>query len=208
MKKRAAYSVLRLVAKKRYFGIWQGLYKLSLRGMNIGMGGNFEHSGELTVLKLIKKLGANEVLFDVGANVGMYTKELVRLFPNAKIHSFEPSKDTFNTLRSNVAERNVRLNNMGISDKREKCILYSDKANSGLASLYDRQLDYFGIYLSNREEVELITLDEYCETNKIKSIDFLKMDIEGNEYKALIGASKLLESKNIKVIQIETGGGT
>lgn len=51
-----------------------------------------------------------------------------------------------------------------------------------------------------------MTLDYYCQNHNIDEIDFLKMDIEGNEYKALLGASGLLKQKKIGVIQIETGG--
>ncbi len=193
--------------KKQHYSMWNELYKTALDGMNIGSGGNLERSGEMNVLMQLKAAGKNNmVLFDVGANVGEYTKCLVSLFPNAKIHSFEPAKGTFDTLSKNVAGSNVTLNNIGISNEIVRGTLYADKENSGLASLYNRQLDYLGLELGKKEEVELTTLDYYCEKNNIDVIDFLKMDIEGNEYKALLGAEHLLNEKKIGAIQIEVGG--
>ncbi len=189
------------------YDMWYELYKLSLNGMNIGAGGDVEYSGELNVLKLLKLMGIEmQILFDVGANIGEYTKALHNEFPKAQIHSFEPAKETFRTLSNNVSQQNVVLNNVGIGNKIGKQTLYFDEEKSGLASLYNRQLDYFGIAFDKEEQIEVITLDAYCQSRSIYRIDFLKMDIEGNEHKALLGATKLLKEKRIGVIQIETGG--
>jgi FkbM family methyltransferase len=65
-----------------------------------------------------------------------------------------------------------------------------------LASLYDRQLDYFGIDYSKSETVKLSTLDDYCEKNSIDRIDFLKMDVEGHELKVLKGAERRSEAED------------
>lgn len=145
-------------------------------------------------------------MFDIGANVGDYTKLLAATFPDSHIYSFEPVKETFAILSKNIVENNVTLNNIGIGEAEGERTLYLDKANSGLASLYNRQLDYLGISLCRQEQVKLTTLDFYCEENQIEAIDFLKMDIEGSEYNALLGASNLLKGGKIKVIQIEMGG--
>ncbi len=191
----------------QYFDMWYELYKISLRGMNIGGGGNIETSGELNVLKLLKASGKNiEVIFDVGANVGAYTRALLSVFPRALIYCFEPAKETFHSLSNNFVEQNVILNNIGISDEVANRTLYYDKENSGLASLYNRELGYMNKKLNCKEQIELTTLDHFCQSHDINKIDFLKMDIEGNEYKALMGASGLLREKKIGAIQIETGG--
>lgn len=196
-----------IFGSEQYFNMWYELYKKSLSGMNIGMGSRLEHSGELNVLKFLQSSGRDiEILFDVGANIGDYTKNLQLFFPNAKIHSFEPAKETFHTLSNCNVGPNVILNNTGISNEVKKGTIYFDKENSGLASLYNRQLDYFGLEFSREEQVELVTLDYYCQNHGIDKIDFLKMDIEGNEYNALLGATDLLNKNKIGVIQIETGG--
>lgn len=199
------------MGKREYFEFFFKMYMWALEGMNIGVGGEIETSGELGVLDFIKnKLDSTKksVMFDVGANVGDYTKQLLNFFnnENVEIHSFEPSAHTFQTLTENIGNKNVILNNAGLSDKKNEAVLYYDKENSGIASLYDRQLDYIGAQLSKQEVVKLITLDEYCTDNSIERIDFLKMDVEGNELNVLKGAAKMLEKKGIKAMQFEFGG--
>lgn len=196
-----------MLRKQIFYDFWYKLYKLSLKGMNIGeVAGGVETSGECNVFKLVKDI-SNEpkVLFDIGANRGEYTKALLNNFPDAQIHSFEPAEATYKTLQDNITANNVKLNNFGISDVISESVLYYDKENSGLASLYNRQLDYFGIGFSKSETVKLDTLDHYCRENDISRIDLLKIDIEGNELNALKGAAELLAEKRIKAIQIEFG---
>ncbi len=194
--------------KKQFYEMWYELFKDSLKGMNIGLGGSLETSGEENVLRMLNRGGDKEkyTVFDVGANVGNYTQLVINNVPNAQIHCFEPSASTYAKLCERIQYENVKINNFGLSDAITEATLYYDKENSGLASLYNRQLDYFGIDFGLREMVSLDTLDHYCEVNDINKIDFLKMDIEGHELKALNGAQNMLAEKRIDNIQIEFGG--
>jgi hypothetical protein len=51
------------------------------------------------------------------------------------------------------------------------------------------------------------TIDIFCLKNKINHIHFLKIDVEGHELAVLKGAAKMLENKQIDVIQFEFGAG-
>lgn len=194
--------------KIRFQKLFNILFYISLAGRNIGEGGDFKDSGEKNALEFLRRhvFGNKPVIFDVGANIGGYTKDILEIIPNAKIHCFEPSQYTFQLLSDNLKSFNVIVNNYAVGDVETEMILYSNKNGSGLASLYKRQLDYYGDELSVAEKVRVITIDDYCDTNKIEHIDFLKMDIEGNEYNALKGATKLLNKRAISAIQIEFGG--
>jgi hypothetical protein len=55
------------------------------------------------------------------------------------------------------------------------------------------------------EKVSIDTIDFFCVKNEIKRIDYLKLDIEGHEYKALLGAKRMLAEKRITFIQFEFG---
>ena len=48
------------------------------------------------------------------------------------------------------------------------------------------------------------TIDSFCSGHKIDKIDILKMDIQGAELMALMGAKKLFEGKKIDLIYTET----
>ena len=184
------------------------LFQLSLRGMGVSNYLNYKISGEKHFLsKLLPKYNPS-LIFDVGANVGNYSKELSNLFKNqAKIFSFEPSKKTFEMfLKTTQNFSNIIANNFGFSNKINNQLLYTNSEGSGLASVYQRKLDHFGINMNKTEEIKLTTIDNYCAENKIEQIHFLKLDIEGHELNALNGAKEMIANSKIDFIQFEFGG--
>ena len=162
-------------------------------------------SGERNVLKILKNL-EHPIIFDCGANKGQYASLcLETLGENLKLHCFEPSKAAFKVLQDNIGgNNNVQLNNMAVSDKRQKLTLnYFGDGNLELASVLDCDYENWGISVSGSEQVEAVTIDEYCKENRLDEIDLLKLDVEGYDYQALLGAKKLIESNKIKMIQFE-----
>jgi len=211
MKKLAKKILSPVVGKKMFQNFYESLFELSIFGMNYGNGGDFSNSGELFVLKYIAKKFNDEkslIIFDGGGNIGNYSKHLSEVFSTkATIHSFEPSKGTYKIfLETNKNIPNIVPNNLGLSDIETYQILYTNGDGSPIASLYKRDLDHIGINMDKSEEIKLTTIDVYCEKNNISRINFLKLDIEGNELKALNGATQLLNNKKIDLIQFEFGG--
>jgi FkbM family methyltransferase len=147
------------------------------------------------------------VVFDVGANAGQYTEKVLSSFgEQAKIYCFEPNEATFNVLRSNHGSKeHVRCYNIGLSDKEESLVLYSNGETSGMASLYDRHLGHAHIIMKPISRVPLTILDLFCKREKVARIDFLKMDVEGHELKVLQGASEMMLSGRIRSMQFEFG---
>lgn len=191
--------------------IYEALYRLALSGMNYGNGGDFKESGELNILKIIKDKFNTEqaiTIFDVGANVGNYSKNLHHFFQDkAVIHAFEPSKKTFEIfLKTTDNIKGLVSNNFGLSDSETDLVLYSNEEGSGLASIYHRNLEHFGISMDNSESIKLSTIDTYCQNNNINRIHFLKLDVEGHELAALKGAKQMIENNKIDFIQFEFGG--
>jgi len=196
---------------KRFQNLFQYLFKSALTGMNYGNGGDFNESGELNVLKLLNlNLDKEKVItiFDVGGNVGNYSTILAEVFGSkATIHSFEPSKKTFEIfLETTKNIQNIIPNNIGLSDAENHQLLFTNKDGSGLASVYRRKLDHFGISMDMSEEIKLSTVDMYCKANNINRIHFLKLDIEGHELRALNGAKEMINNKKVDYIQFEFGG--
>ncbi len=188
---------------------YESLLRLSLKGMNYGNGGDYQSSGELNVLQYMKgKLQPDTqvIAFDVGANIGNYSKALADTFEsNLMIHAFEPSLKTFDRLLTNTScIKNIFRNNFGFSDIENTSVLYFNKDASGLASIYQRQ--HLSISLDRSEEIKLTTIDAYCHGNNIEKIHFLKLDIEGHELSALKGAQRMINERKIDFIQFEFGG--
>lgn len=193
--------------------IFEVLHRIALQGMNYSNGSGIKISGELNAMQYVKQRileGKNKyiIIFDVGANIGEYSLALINNFPpHTSIYAFEPSKSTFAILKNNVSHLSkIIQNNIGMSDNNSQLILYSNNPGSGLASVYKRNLKHFDIELNQLETIDLTTIDDYCSKNNIETIDLLKLDIEGHEYKALTGASKMLTDDKIHFIQFEMGG--
>jgi FkbM family methyltransferase len=182
---------------------FEALHIFSLAGMNY-----IDGLGEENSVKSLKfTADDNLIFFDVGANRGEYAQLLAASFKQAKIFSFEPSKKTFSLLKENVKNiNNIVCENFGFDQEERETILYTNFAGSGLASVYQRQLSHLGVAMDQEETIQLKTIDSYCATNGITKIDLLKLDIEGNEFKALLGAKKMLEAGAINYIQFEFGG--
>ena len=211
---KVAFKIFRRIINKlsgrlRYQYLFEDLYSISMKGMNIGGGGGTSSSGEINTIKYIKSklTKPNSVFFDVGANIGSYTQLLLQHLDNdSRIFSFEPSIRTFDKLKSNISSSNVSLFNFGFGESNSKVTLYSNKERSGLASVYNRRLDHFGIDMSIKEEIELWSLDSFCKENNIEVIKFLKIDVEGHEISVLKGAKELIKQGKIHFIQFEFGG--
>lgn len=66
------------------------------------------------------RLGPRPVVFDVGANIGLFTLYALRNWPDGRIIAFEPAPAVFDALRRNVGDAaNVVLHNLALGDVRE-----------------------------------------------------------------------------------------
>jgi len=61
-----------------------------------------------------KLIGDNLVFFDIGANWGQTTTSMCHHYPDAKIYGFEPSKNCFDSLKSNFDSDTIRFYNLAV----------------------------------------------------------------------------------------------
>lgn len=145
-----------------------------------------------------KEVRSGDVVLDIGANIGYYTLILARLVgENGRVFAFEPEPENFDLLKKNVeinGYRNAVLVKKGVSDVNGKTRLYLSEENRGDHRVYDSRDD------RNSMEIETIRLDDYFKDYEGR-IDFIKMDIQGAEGKALQGMPLLLQKfKELKII--------
>jgi len=155
----------------------------------------------------LEQLGSQfQIAFDVGANIGEWTKYALRCNPQMQIHLFEPSHKTFHNLLKNDFPETVICNNIGLSSKSGSAILHILSDNAGVNSLHDRQWSANKIEptrWTSQETVQLDTLDSYCKKQGVNTIDLLKIDVEGHELEVLRGSYEMLEKRSIRIIQFE-----
>lgn len=151
-------------------------------------------------------LGSDPALcVDIGGNVGNYSAELQRRFPNCEIHIFEPSSVNLAKLRGRFECDRITICPYAVSSSEGSATLYADSPGSGLASLSKRNMAHHGKTFEFEEPIETIVFQDYWKQFLgERPIDLVKLDIEGHELDALSGFGEAL--KNIKIIQFEFGG--
>ncbi len=157
---------------------------------------------------LIRQKGISSFkALDVGANIGNWTHAFIQELQGIEVVAFEPGRATFEELSGRMQNLpNVQCVNLGLSDSNAEVVLFSDAEISGLSSLHKRRLVHFEIQFDKKELISVVTLDSWISGEKEKQIPLiLKLDIEGHELSALLGATATL--KRIEVIQFEFGGG-
>ena len=103
-----------LFGRKFFYKFNQLLYVLSLRGIGILNYKNDRQSGEAHFIKHQVSNIKNGVIFDVGANVGTYSKFIKKLNQHIEIFAFEPHPTTYQKLVSNVKIYGVNTYNIGV----------------------------------------------------------------------------------------------
>ena len=135
-------------------------------------------------------VGADGVVFDIGAHAGQYAKLLARIATQGRVYAFEPSGYACSILR--LATRvnglsNVSIRCQGLGDKPGNLTLNTPLKPSGtfqfgLAHLGDETEGPV-----HREDVPVTTIDDVAGDEGLRRLDFIKMDVEGWEMRALVG---------------------
>jgi FkbM family methyltransferase len=155
-----------------------------------------EYGGEReTLLRFLHTLQAGDVVYDVGASVGLFTITAARLIGPGVIYSFEPDSSTRARL-----EENVRLNHLenvhvvawAVSDRDGQLTLFSDGA-SGFAPSMVRQVRPGAP--KGETIVQTRSLDMALASGELRPPDVLKIDVEGAEALCLRGCQRLLRGE-------------
>lgn len=139
--------------------------------------------------KNIKEKINNGIFFDIGSCDGDSMIMMDLVFKPKKIYAFEPEKNNYSRLCENakkIKSNNISCVNLGISDKEDIAYINS---NGGQSKIINKK---------EGVEINLTTIDNFVQKNYIEKIDVIKMDIEGLEMSALLGAVKSI--KNFKPV--------
>lgn len=164
----------------------------------------FGHFEQADCANWMKAARYANTIFDVGANVGLYSLLAAAVNPNATIYAFEPTASIqaeFETnLRLNEIET-VKIESFAVGATSASGFLHRSVGPTG----DNEGTNYVtaGKLRDTDTEVRMVSLDDFCQQRGIEQIDLLKMDIEGGEFDALVGARGLLARKAIRCLFIE-----
>lgn len=148
-----------------------------------------ERHVQKTLVKLVKK---DMVVYDVGANWGLFTILLSRLVgERGHIYSFEPIPYNAELIKDNLNSNNMHnvyiilkavsdstgMKHFDVSKGYKMGHLIEDRANNGIYSI----------------QVDCIALDDFVFSENNPSPQLIKIDVEGSESKVLDGASRLID---------------
>ena len=154
---------------------------------------------EAAEIRLMKQfLRPGQTIVDVGANVGYLTSFFARSAgPNGKVLAFEPNPNIFSLLQENTARfTQVSAYNVALSNTSGELPLFiagTDQSVGSFAREYPATHVFYqksGILRS--VAAKLVNGDEFLTQLEVKTIDILKLDVEGWEVSALNGLERTI----------------
>lgn len=160
--------------------------------------------------KLGEFINESGIVLDIGANAGLLTLPFAKKHvPKGKVYAFEPDMENYKQLEKNI-ELNVLSNAIP-----QFIALQDDSSIKEIEFFHRRAID--GDKLTNRglstlekislhnvssDTVQCLTIDQFVKQNKLHTVDFIKIDVEGSEYRVLKGGIDSIE-KFCPIIQYE-----
>jgi FkbM family methyltransferase len=142
------------------------------------------------------------VVLDVGANCGLFAAFLLRRFPQATVHCFEPTNELLPLIHSNCQHKAV-VNASCVGELDGTCTLYvNDASQQTNSTLVDAVKPFAADRSISKRDVPQVSLDTYCKDNGIERVDVLKVDVQGAEGGVLRGARRILP--HVETLLIES----
>ena len=159
------------------------------------IGKSIKEYGEWSQLELdflTQLLNPNDVVIEIGSNIGSHTIPFSKILKKGHVYGFEPQNIIFQNLCANLSlnsTTNCICERIAISDSRNEKLfmmhLDSNKSNNfGNVSLLNSKSD-------DSVPVQVDILDN--KFSYLKHLKLLKLDVEGNEINALKGGENLIK---------------
>lgn len=146
----------------------------------------------------------DSVIFDIGANIGIFSLSYSLLYKESQVYSFEPVPFIYDTLVTNVnlngtLKPRIRTFNFGFSDSERylELSIPTPLQHKRYEPQNDINWGLYSIHGKGKKKIKgyFITLDDFCAKQSINRIDLIKIDVEGHEFEVLTGAKKTIEKK-------------
>jgi len=169
------------------------------RGLLHGVAATVEHSPLMTMIN-------PRTVIDVGANKGQFTLFALEAWPGCRVIAYEPLPGPAAIFRKLFAGNpNVELHEVAVGSEAGSATMHVSNRDdsSSLLPMSAKQVAYFpGTQEVGQRQVPVVRLDEHLTSAELVPPVLLKLDIQGFELEALVGASGLLP--HIEYVYLES----
>jgi FkbM family methyltransferase len=152
--------------------------------------------------RLVASLKDGDILFDIGANIGVVSLFAAKSTSSIRILAFEPEQKNFLRLSQNIAlnrlTARVQTINIALADKNGETLLWvGGNEGNGSHSLVPGR----GLCRQRNQIVSMMTTDSFIANGETPSV--VKIDVEGAEVQVLDGMKMCLEHQFVRHLFIE-----
>lgn len=180
-----------MTAAKSKFGFWYcgDIFNSNDLAYGVAVNGEIESEGTDLMRTLTSILPENYVMYDIGANTGWYSCLIANDPKSSRVYAFEPLEEFLGYLSESViinqTSDKIKLVQIALSNKTGKEHINLAGTGSGLS-------DGFLQGSFKTKEIMTDTLDSLVTKNKYEAPHLIKIDVEGHEYKTLLGSQNTL----------------
>lgn len=135
------------------------------------------------------------VILDVGANIGVFTEEILKQRPGTQAYLFEPVRGHYERCRARFANTpGIVVEPFALGSRNSRTRIWKPKHNPGGNVIDEEIVARRRSFMDFRpEEIECRVFSEYAREKGITHVDFVKTDTEGYDHHVLRGMLPFLE---------------
>ena len=135
----------------------------------------------------------NPIVIDIGCNVGEFSELVFKFNDSAIIHAFDLHRSLSPILNKKFRKFHFDFSQIALSDYSGSIGIESNTKNDRKAFITKK---------NNLKSVKVDKLDNMLKRSSFSSIAIIKIDTEGNDYKVLLGAEKILRVTDLVIFEI------
>ena len=165
----------------------------------------------ITVKWILEVIHEDDIVFDIGANVGTYSLLMGKKMQSGagQVFAFEPEASNFLSLNENI-----KLNKLGSriiaypiafsdSSRTAHLFLSSNVRGSACHSIAQPESEGNRYAPQHTQGIYVLSVDNFCAENNVPMPNHVKIDVDGAEFGILQGMKEVLENHELKTIMIE-----
>ena len=172
------------------------------------------HNCESQNTKLVSLLIDDSLVLDAGGHAGQFAKLFARMAPKGRVYTVEPGSYALSIMRPAIRFNrlcNITILPVGLSDSPGTVTLHVPVKKSGsigyglshIADITEQRAHRPSI----SDTISLTTIDRFAESEALRRLDFIKADIEGWEFRMIVGAEQTL-SRFRPILMVEVASET